>query len=160
MSSKKVESVAATTPVAKSFTINTIARLCGFSNGAVRNWAIKPIVGQVYDANFVNVENVKANLIKATSREDVEAKLGVKLDDLVIVKGVRTSKAYLEVNDIELGQDVILRNYHYEKQLRYCGVFEDENTKVYIFKNVNGKYEAYSAEDLEGENTHLEEVED
>lgn len=139
--------------------INEIARKTGFSNGAVRNWSIKPIVGQVYDENFVNEENVKNNLLKRYSKEQLKTMLGTDIENITIKKGVRVTKDYIDVDELEEGVSYILRHYHYEKELTFIKTIEVNDDELYIFKSLKDKYEVFTREELDSSKLHIEEVE-
>lgn len=147
------------TTTTKEFTINEIARKTGFSNGAVRNWAIKPIIGAVYDEEFVNVENVKAQLRKSYNDEArLTEALGCSVDEIVIKKGARTTNSYVDIESLKAGADYILISHHYEKSVTFVGISTDLGTEFFLFKDLNNKHTVMTREELESPKIKLKNV--
>lgn len=142
----------------KEFTINELARKIGFSNGAVRNWALKVNVGDTFTENYINIKNIKEQLSKNFEPNRIKELLGCNLDELKIIKGVRVERNYIEVNDLEVGSTYIIRNYHYETECTYLGSNDFDDETLFVFKTIKGEYKTYNEDQLTKENTHIVEL--
>lgn len=160
MSNTTNKNVAVNESVSKevSMTINELARKVGFSNGAVRNWALKVEIGDTMTADYINVKNIKAQLTKNFEPARIKELLGCTLDELKIVKGVRVERNYIDINDLEVGSTYIIRNYHYETEVEFLGSNDFDEETIYVFKTVKGEFKAYNEDQLTGENTHIVEA--
>ena len=126
----------------KTFSIKEISETLNISSATIRVWIRKYVEGEVYSKKNINYLELRRGLEKY-GRENVESKLGCKLEDIEIVVGEKTKNEYIRIQDMEIGFKYIIRNYSIEKVREFVGVFEDEvnNESVFIFRGENKKKE-------------------
>ena len=128
--------------------------------GSVRVWLKKGIVGVIYDESFVNNEEMRKNVLKRMSDDEVKEKLGVSIFEVEIVLNDRKLKEYFGFEDLEENCSYILYNYSFVKNVRFVKKLEIEESVCWIFENEkNEKFEIYKKEELEKNNIKFEVLE-
>ena len=123
--------------VAKTFNLSE-----GRIRGVLKTW--KP--GQV--VTEFNLDGLKEYLVGKFGETVCETKLGYPISQLEIELGQRSETTQsLSVDDLEVGESYILRNYHFETNTEYVGYTEVNGIELWIFKTDKG-YKAYSDEDI------------
>lgn len=126
--------------------VKEVAKLFNLSEGRVRSVLNTWSEGQVVQK--INVEGLKAYLIKKFGEAECEAKLGFKVENLTIELGQRAEASEsLTTDDLEEGESYVLRNYHFETNAEYVGYTEVNGIELWIFKTDKG-YKAYADEDI------------
>lgn len=127
----------------KQFKIKEMAALLNISHNAIRNWINKPVEGQVWHAGIINYVEFKRQALKKFSLEDLEKKLGCKIDEVEFTIGERQVFEGIPIEDLVVGCSYILRNFHYEKNVTFLGIAEVEDLELWIFQNDKGEYVTY-----------------
>lgn len=143
----------------KELNVKELSKMICVSEGTVRSWILKPILGQVYDSKQVNYLNLREKL--KSYCPDFETKFGFKIEDIVIVKVERTKREFLnelEISTLEIGTTIVMHNYSLKTTMTFKGVVYDEEEECYIniYRDEKGGYRAYSMEDLTKSNIKIE----
>ena len=102
----------------KQITLRELSELINISTGTIRSWTLKPIQGQPYNSKNVNYDALRSQLVKYfESDEQFKKRFGFSINDIVIVKGERTSKEYVQFNELEIGDTIIMHNYALQTEM-------------------------------------------
>lgn len=102
----------------KQITLRELSELTNISTGTIRSWTLKPIQGQPYNSKNVNYEALRAQLVKYfESDEQFKKRFGFSINDIEIVKGERTNKEYVQFNELEIGDKIIMHNYALQTEM-------------------------------------------
>lgn len=137
-------------------TLKQLSTLTNISVGTLRSWTLKPINGQPYNSKQVNYEVVRAQLKKYF--DDFEKRFGFSIDQLVIVKGERTTKEYVEPDALSIGDTIILHNYALQTEMTLVSIHKVNNITLWIFEvnDRDGQYKCYTMGQLTSSNIKLE----
>lgn len=129
---KSVE-VAEVAEVAK--TIKELSEIFNVSTGVIRTAIAKPVIGEVYVEGSVNIKELRNYLIKkANGKANADQKLGFDIDLLEIKLGARKSQfERVTVDELEVGAEYTLRNYHFETAAKFVGKTTVGNVELWIF---------------------------
>lgn len=142
----------------KQFTIKGLSEVTNVASGTIRAWIMKPIDGQPYSSENINHENLVEKLNKYF--ENFKERFGFSANDIEIVKAERTSKKWVEIDDLKVDQIYTLHNYSLKTQLRFMRHIEDLD--AYIFATLDDEevsFKAYTRYQLKKENMKIEKVE-
>ena len=139
------------------FSVKDLSINCGNSEGSLRSWISKGIVGKVYCKDDVNYEELILKLKKVYENdvEKIEKLLGCKLEEIEIVKGVKESKRdYVKIDSVTVGEDVVLWNYGFSKDAKLIRVVYG----LYIFEveGLKNEYKCYTKEYFEKDSIKIE----
>ena len=96
----------------KQLTLQELARIVSISEGTIRSWTLKPIQGQPYSSKNVNYEELRAHLVKYFGSDETFVKrFGFSIDEIELIKGERTSREYVELTELAIGDKIVLHNY-------------------------------------------------
>ena len=143
----------------KQFTIKGLSELTNIAAGTIRAWVMKPIDGQPYSSENVNYSNLYEKLNKYF--EDFEARFGFKVEEIEIVKSERTSKKWVELEELQVDGVYTLHNYSLKTQLKFVRYLDDLD--AYIFVTTDEEkfaYKMYARFQLNQENMKIEKVEE
>ena len=102
----------------KELTLKELSELTNISTGTIRSWTLKPINGQPYNSKNVNYDALRSQLMKYfESDEQFNKRFGFSIDQIKIVKGERATKEYVEVNELEIGDTIIMHNYALQTEM-------------------------------------------
>lgn len=102
----------------KQMTLKELGELTNISVGTIRSWTLKPIQGQPYNSKSVNYDALRSQLVKYFGGNELFAKrFGFAIDEIVIVKGERTTKEYVQFNEVEVGDTIIMHNYALQTEM-------------------------------------------
>lgn len=102
----------------KQITLRELSELTNISTGTIRSWTLKPIQGQPYNSKNVNYDALRSQLVKYfIDDEQFKKRFGFSINDIEIVKGERTSKEYIQFNEIEVGDTIIMHNYALQTEM-------------------------------------------
>ena len=102
----------------KQLTLKELSELTNISTGTIRSWTLKPIQGQPYNSKNVNYDALHSQLTKYFGDdEQFKKRLGFSIDEIKIVKGERTAKEYVEFNQLEIGDTIIMHNYALQTEM-------------------------------------------
>ena len=102
----------------KQLTLKELSELTNISTGTIRSWTLKPIQGQPYNSKHVNYEALRSQLAKYFGDDkQFEKRFGFSIDDIEIVKGERTTKEYVQFNELEIGDVIIMHNYALQTEM-------------------------------------------
>ena len=153
----------------KQFTAAELGNALNYNPTTIRTWARKPIVGQPYTPDAINIEFVRSQLKKTFSTpeqiEQAEYALGCSFDEIELVKTIRTNAETTKLNFNELipGKDYVLISHVYKHDVRYIAKHEilDIEGKItntlYIFENLKDykstqdKYRVVSLSEIESQ---------
>lgn len=138
----------------KEFTLNQLHNLTNIPTPTIRAWTLKAENGVVYDGN--NIKNVRIQLAKRFKEAEIQKMFGCKVEEIVIIKSVKTSKNYIDIADLQIGKTYILHNYSLETTLTLIKMLKVEEEELYLFKNEKG-YKALSKAEIEKPNIKFEE---
>ena len=138
----------------KQFTLTQIHELTNIPTPTIRAWTLKAEPGVIYDGN--NIKNVRSQLSKRYKPNEIQTIFGCNVDEIQIVKSVKTSKSYIDVDDLVENQNYIIHNYSLETEVTFKQIVEIDDDEVYIFTTEKG-YKALSRNDLEKPNIKIEE---
>lgn len=117
----------------------------------------KAEVGQVYVKGAWNLNALKKSLHKWYTESEFEDLAGVAIDEITLEKVDRnasTQRDYVDVEDLKVGSEYVIRNYHYESVWTLMQIVGT----IYLFKN-GTKVKAIDTAKLES-HTKFIEVED
>ena len=160
----------------KQFTATELGNALNYNPTTIRTWARKPIVGQPYTPDAINIEFVRSQLKKTFSTpEQIEAAtqaLGCTFDEIELTKAIRANAETTKLDFSELipGQDYVLISHVYKHDVRFIGAHEitNHNTTpgnagaehvdtLYIFENLKDykstqdKYRVVSLGEIESQ---------
>ena len=98
----------------KQFTATELGNALNYNPTTIRTWSRKPIVGQPYSPDAINIEFVRSQLKKTFSTpeqiEQAEQALGCTFDEIELTKAIRTSAETTKLDFSELipGKDYVL----------------------------------------------------
>ena len=141
----------------KQFTIKGLSELIGISSGTVRSWTMKPVDGQPYSSENINYENLQTKLSKYF--ENFEKQFGFKVEEIEIVKALRSNKKWLEICDLEVDKVYTIHNYSLKTNMKYLRHIEDLDLYIFVVDDDKLTYKTYARFQLEQENIKIEEVE-
>lgn len=111
----------------------------------------KPIIGQIYDENQINYNELKKfinnkfanNIDELLNDLDIES-----LDDIVIIKNNKSISNINEISidELEINNKYIIRSYHYTKNYILRNIINNDDEVLYIFENLedsNSKKDKY-----------------
>lgn len=102
----------------KQLTLKELSELTNISTGTIRSWTLKPIQGQPYNSKNVNYEALRGQLTKYFGDdEQFKKRFGFSIDEIEIVKGERTTKEYVQFNQLEIGDTIIMHNYALQTEM-------------------------------------------
>lgn len=102
----------------KQLTLRELSELINISTGTIRSWTLKPIQGQPYNSKAINYEALQNQLVKYfLSDENFQKRFGFSIYEIEIVKGERTSKEYVQFNQLEIGDTIIMHNYALQTEM-------------------------------------------
>lgn len=142
----------------KQFTIKGLGELTNIASGTIRAWIMKPIDGQPYSSDNVNYSNLTEKLNKYF--EDFETRFGFKASDIEIIKAERTSKKWVELDELEENKLYIVHNYSLKTELIFVRYIEDLDAYIFVTpEEEEFAYKTYARHQLERENMKIEKVE-
>lgn len=102
----------------KRITLKELSELTNISTGTIRSWTLKPIQGQPYNSKNVNYDALRSQLTKYFETDEVfQRRFGFSIMDIEIVKGERTTKEYVQFNQLEVGDEIIMHNYALQTEM-------------------------------------------
>ena len=102
----------------KQITLRELSEMTNISTGTIRSWTLKPIQGQPYNSKNVNYDALRSQLTKYfESDEQFKKRFGFSIYEIEIVKGERTSKEYVQFNELEIGDTIIMHNYALQTEM-------------------------------------------
>ena len=102
----------------KELTLKELSELTNISTGTIRSWTLKPINGQPYNSKNVNYDALRSQLTKYFGDDqEFNKRFGFSIDQIKIVKGERTTKEYVEFNELEIGDTIIMHNYALQTEM-------------------------------------------
>ena len=102
----------------KQLTLRELSEITNISTGTIRSWTLKPIQGQPYNSKNVNYDALRSQLNKYfESDEQFKKRFGFSIYEIEIVKGERTSKEYVQFNELEIGDTIIMHNYALQTEM-------------------------------------------
>lgn len=102
----------------KQITLRELSELTNISTGTIRSWTLKPIQGQPYNSKHVNYDALQTQLVKYfESDEGFKRRFGFSIYEIEIVKGERTAKEYVQFNQLEIGDTIIMHNYALQTEM-------------------------------------------
>ena len=127
--------------------IKYLSKLFNCSEGALRNSLINFNEGDVVnDENKLN--NLKRYLINKFGVEKCNEILGFDINELKLIIGKKsTQNNYIEINELKVNNDYIIKNYHFETYVKFIGVVDVNNIKLWIFQSAKN-YIAKSFDEL------------
>lgn len=155
----------------KQFTATELGNALNYNPTTIRTWARKPIVGQPYTPDAINIEFVRSQLKKTFSTpEQVEQAmraLGCTFDEIELTKAIRANAETTKLDFSELvpGNDYVLISHVYKHNVRFVGKHEITNPNddsepidmLYIFENLKDykstqdKYRVVSLNEIESQ---------
>ena len=153
----------------KQFTATELGNALNYNPTTIRTWARKPIVGQLYTPDTINMEFVRSQLKKTFSTpeqiEQAENALGCTFDEIELTKAVRTNSGTtkLDFNELIPGQDYVLISHVYKHDVRFVAKHEIADAEgnptdtLYIFENLKDykstqdKYRVVSLNEIESQ---------
>lgn len=128
----------------KQFKLKEISNLLNIPTNTIRRWLLKPIQNEVYHKDVWNQNEMRVQLRKYDL--DYEKLLGCKVDEIELIKSTKGSlKEYVDLEDIEINQTIILHNYSLETTLTLVEVKDLNDTQLYLFFNEEkGEYKTYT----------------
>ena len=137
------------------FTVKELSQKVSISEGTIRSWIMKPIEGQPYSSENINYKNLIDKLTKYYP--NFEKDFGFKAKDVEITKVERTTKNWVELEDLEAHETYRIFNYSLKTETTYLGKFKE----LHIFKVLNTAkedYKAYTKEQLDKDNIKIEHI--
>ena len=102
----------------KELTLKELSELTNISTGTIRSWTLKPINGQPYNSKNVNYDALRSQLVKYFGDDnEFNKRFGFSIDEIKIVKGERTTKEYVQFNELEIGDTIIMHNYALQTEM-------------------------------------------
>ena len=102
----------------KELTLKELSELTNISTGTIRSWTLKPINGQPYNSKNVNYDALRSQLVKYFGDDnEFKKRFGFSIDEIKIVKGERTTKEYVQINELEIGDTIIMHNYALQTEM-------------------------------------------
>lgn len=102
----------------KQLTLKELSELTNISTGTIRSWTLKPIQGQPYNSKSVNYDALCSQLKKYFGDDkQFKKNFGFSIDEIEIVKGERTTKEYVQFNQLEIGDMIIMHNYALQTEM-------------------------------------------
>lgn len=102
----------------KQLTLKELSELTNISTGTIRSWTLKPIQGQPYNSKNVNYEALRGQLTKYFGDDkQFKKRFGFSIDEIEIIKGERTTKEYVQFNQLEIGDTIIMHNYALQTEM-------------------------------------------
>ena len=155
----------------KQFTATELGNALNYNPTTIRTWARKPIVGQPYTPDAINIEFVRSQLKKTFSTPErmaqAEKALGCTFDEIELTKAIRANSETTKIDFSELipGADYVLISHVYKHDVRFVGKHEVTNPvddtecidTLYIFENLKDykstqdKYRVVSQTEIESQ---------
>ena len=154
----------------KQFSATELGNALNYNPTTIRTWARKPIVGQPYTPDAINIEFVRSQLKKAFSTpeqiEQATQALGCTFDEIELTKAIRANSETTKIDFSELipGKDYVLISHVYKHNVRFVGKHEAINPvtdepidTLYIFENLKDykstqdKYRVVSLNEIESQ---------
>ena len=131
----------------RSLKIKELSKLFNCSEGVLRKsldcWQLNDIVNE---ENRIN--NLRRYLINKFGIQKCNELLGFDINELELTIGKRNSlNEYVEINELKVNEDYIIKNYHFETNVTFMGVCEVNKIKLWIFQS-SKNYIAKSFEEL------------
>ena len=102
----------------KELTLKELSELTNISTGTIRSWTLKPINGQPYNSKNVNYDALRSQLVKYFGDDnEFNKRFGFSSDQIRSVKGERATKEYVEFNELEIGDTIIMHNYALQTEM-------------------------------------------
>ena len=102
----------------KELTLKELSELTNISTGTIRSWTLKPIQGQPYNSKNINYDALRSQLTKYfESKEQFKKRFGFSIDQIKIIKGERATKEYVQFNELEIGDMIIMHNYALQTEM-------------------------------------------
>lgn len=102
----------------KQLTLKELSELTNISTGTIRSWTLKPIQGQPYNSKNINYDAMRAQLTKYFGDDkQFKKRFGLSIDEIEIIKGERTTKEYVQFNELEIGDTIIMHNYALQTEM-------------------------------------------
>ena len=114
----------------KQFTSTELGNALNYNPTTIRTWSRKPIVGQPYSPDAINIEHVRNQLKKAFSTpeqiEQATKALGCTFDEIELTKASRASSETMKLSFDELvpGKDYVLISHVYKHDVRFVAKYE------------------------------------
>ena len=153
----------------RQFSATELGNALNYNPTTIRTWARKPIVGQPYTPETINIEFVRSQLKKAFSTpeqiEQAEHALGCSFDEIELTKAIRTGAetAKLDFSELIPGNDYVLISHVYKHDVRFVAKHEVTDAEgnptdtLYIFesrkdyKSTQDKYRVVSLSEIESQ---------
>lgn len=153
----------------KQFTATELGNALNYNPTTIRTWARKPIVGQPYTPDAINIEFVRRQLKKTFSTpeqiEQAAHALGCSFDEIELIKTIRTNTGTMKLDFSELipGKDYMLISHVYKHEVRFVAKHEildiegNPTDTLYIFENLKDykstqdKYRVVSQTEIESQ---------
>lgn len=124
----------------KEMNVEMLSKVCGVSSGTLRVWANRVNVGTVYDGSLNTNYTVTKLIEKFGSKKELDEVLGFNSDELQLVRNVRESNTYCSIDEVEVGEVVLIYNYSFKKERKLVEVLESEvYGNIYLFEGSNSK---------------------
>ena len=150
----------------KQLTLRELSELINISTGTIRSWTLKPVQGQPYNSKNVNYVALQSQLVKYfESDEYFKKRFGFSIYDIEIIKGERTSKEYIQFNQIEIGDTIIMHNYALQTEMtlvskHFVKVDEESGQGIELFTfelaDKTNNFKCYTEVQLTSANIKLE----
>ena len=156
----------------KHLTLKELSVISSIAVGTIRSWTLKPKAGLPYNPALVNYVALHEGLNRYFEDELFETKLGFKITDIVIVKGERSTKSYVDLSEINVGATVMLHNYSLQTEMVFVGTYQAKlpetlvnerevaevsgTLTLYIFNCAKGGYKCYTEQELSKPNIKLQ----
>lgn len=142
--------------------VKEVSEMSGVSEGSLRVWISKVNIGDVYVENYCNNKLLNEKLRKRLG--DKKFKEIFKGCVIEIIKNVKEFNNYSEIDEIEIGEKVIISNYSFKKERVLEEILEsDKYGKIYLFSGSNSKNEdvldVYRDSDFDKDNIKIEKYE-
>ena len=153
----------------KQFTATELGNALNYNPTTIRTWSRKPIVGQPYSPDAINIEFVRSQLKKVFSTpeqiEQATKALGCTFNEIELTKAVRSGAetAKLDFSELVPGNDYVLISHVYKHDVRFVAKHEIVDAEgnpadtLYIFesrkdyKSTQDKYRVVSASEIESQ---------
>lgn len=121
------------------FTANELGEKLNYNATTIRTWGRKPVPGKVFDPEYVNIEYIRAQLLKVFTADEIVEKLGCPVDEVEMTKAIRSagdSSSKIKIEDMVVGSKYVLISHVYKHEVELVGIATVEDQPVYIFRNL------------------------
>ena len=136
-------------------TLNELSTMTNIPTPTIRRWCLKPVVGEIYNKDVWNIEEVKTQLKRYV---EGGSSFNFEIDEIVLVKSKKSTKHnYIKLENLEIGKTYVLHNYSLTHTLKLItvNVVNDQTLYVFADQDKNG-YKTYMFEQLNRDNIKFE----